>query len=65
MAGLSAGHDRRDGLTPRNSETPRRLQGDFDHIVVGAGTAGCIVANRLSADPASRVLILEAGGNDN
>ena len=44
---------------------PKRLEGDFDYIVVGAGTAGCIVANRLSADPANRVLILEAGGNDN
>ena len=44
---------------------PRKLEGDFDYIVVGAGTAGCIVANRLSADPAKRVLILEAGGNDN
>src|SRR2546423_14566681 len=44
---------------------PKRLEGDFDYIVVGAGTAGCIVANRLSANPASRVLILEAGGNDN
>ena len=44
---------------------PRRLEGDFDYIVVGAGTAGCIMANRLSADPDNRVLILEAGGNDN
>jgi choline dehydrogenase len=43
----------------------KRIEGDFDYIVVGAGTAGCIVANRLSADPAKRVLILEAGGNDN
>ena len=43
----------------------RRLEGDFDYIVVGAGTAGCILANRLSADPKNRVLILEAGGNDN
>jgi choline dehydrogenase-like flavoprotein len=42
-----------------------QLQGDFDYIVVGAGTAGCIVANRLSADSKNRVLILEAGGNDN
>jgi choline dehydrogenase-like flavoprotein len=43
----------------------RRLEGDFDYVVVGAGTAGCIVANRLSADPSKRVLILEAGGKDN
>jgi choline dehydrogenase len=44
---------------------PRMLEGDFDYIVVGAGTAGCILANRLSADPTKRVLILEAGGKDN
>jgi len=44
---------------------PRPLEGDYDYIVVGAGTAGCILANRLSADPKTRVLILEAGGNDN
>jgi choline dehydrogenase-like flavoprotein len=43
----------------------QQLEGDFDYIVVGAGTAGCIVANRLSADPGNRVLILEAGGSDN
>ena len=41
----------------------RQIEGDFDYIVVGAGTAGCIMANRLSADARNRVLILEAGGN--
>jgi choline dehydrogenase len=53
---------------PGLTQTPpvaRQLDGDFDYIVVGAGTAGCILANRLSANPENRVLILEAGGNDN
>ena len=39
-------------------------QHSFEYIVIGAGTAGCIVANRLSADPRNRVLLLEAGGKD-
>src|ERR1700675_2610093 len=41
-----------------------RLEGDYDYIIVGAGTAGCLLAQRLSAKADRRVLVLEAGGND-
>jgi len=41
-----------------------KSMGPFDYVVVGGGTAGCLLANRLSADPGKTVLLLEAGGKD-
>ena len=46
------------------SELISKKYGDFDYIIVGAGTSGCLLANRLSADSKNKVLLLEAGGKD-
>ena len=49
------------------AQTPSReraIMKAFDYIIVGAGSAGCVLANRLTADPPIEVLLIEAGGRD-
>ena len=48
-------------LTPVQPRGPHLSDPDFDYVIIGAGTAGCLLANRLSADPSRRVLLVEAG----
>src|SRR5437899_2282629 len=66
LRGAGRGKDPRSGRVRGHPRLPAHKEKEMqaDYVIVGAGSAGCVLANRLTENPATRVVLIEAGGRD-